>query len=859
MSAQTLPRSPTAWLDGHMTRYADPRRCPDCLGPIAYGTTGCPRCGLPLGGETAQRLFATLTTADELLLALRAEAPALATVGASAPPVGTTRGSTVQHPPHDGEEPAARRRSGLSAASVPKILLGLGAGCVLVAALVFLAVTWSLMGVAGRTATLVGFTAIAGVLAGWMTRRGQRGAAEALTLVALGLLTLDVLGARTSGWFGDIGDAGFVILLGGVLAAAGATAATAVRRTAVTVLTGAEVVAALGVLLATIGVGTGSWTTGSADLVIGTLLAAAATVAAHTARLKVATIGAGVVSAGAWTYLAGDGLERAFTHPTLRELWLQADAWPVLVAAGIAAGLALLTRLPLAVRVTGLSLGTLLLAVLAVAPVELASTPLTLAVLATLSVVGTAAWFAPRPWGLAAVAAFLVGGLWLVVAAVVLVESAVTTVARTAALGWAASPGDDVLLGRVDNQPAPWLLPVLVLALVAMAVVLRRGVPPKEGASGGLTEAHLTWVASGVSLAAGAALLGYQLPVWVTMTALLVAAVGYAGWWLRGGRPVLLATAATFLSVALLLSAADEVLSLVALTVALASSGAVHLRSRGLVVGAAAGTVLVGSLAGLVWTALVIGDVERTWQSLVVLVVLAVLAVGRPHLPLGWLSGRDAGAAVEAACAVAAVPVCVAGVAVAADPATWTAIYLTVAGAAASATALLRRDRRGVGWAGGALLAAASWVRLWDIGVDAPEAYTLPTAVALVMVGVWHLRNRPESGTTSALSAGLGIALVPSLLWSLDDPATLRTLLLGGGCLVLVLLGLRLRWTAPLVWGAAVGALLVLRLAAPFIDAAVPRWLLIGFAGALLISLGVSWERRLGEARAVLGYVRALR
>ena len=844
-----------------MTRYADPRRCPDCLGPIAYGTTECPHCGLPLMGETAQRLFATLTTADELLLALRREAPVLATVGAPAPSTDTTRGSTPHNPRLNPAQPAAQRKAGgLSAASVPKILLALGAGCVLVAALVFLAVTWSVMGVAGRTATLVGFTAIAGVLAGWMAQRAQRGAAEALALVTLGLLSLDVLGARSSGWFGDIGDPAFVIVLGAVLAAAGAAAALAVRRTAVTGLTGAEVVAAIGVLLVTVGVATGSWTTPSADLVLATLVAAGATAAAYPVRLRALTLGAAVIASGAWVYLAGDGFERAFRHDTLRELWLQAEGWPVLVAAAIAAGLALLTVLPLWLRVTGLSLGTLLVGVLVVVPVDASATPATLAVLATLLVIGAAAWFAPRPWGLAAAAAFLVGGLWLFIGAMVLVTSATTTVVRTGAQAWSASPGDAVLLGPVDNQPAPWLLPVLVLALVAMAVTLRRALPRKEGTTGGLTETHLTWLSGGLAAAAGAGLLCYELPAWVTLAALLATAVGFAGWWLRTQGSLVLVTATGFTAVALLLSAADELLSLVALVVALATAGAVHVRSRDVMVSAGAGVLAVGALTGAVSTALVLGDVEGTFVSLVALLVLAALAVAVPHLPgSGWAAGPVAGRAVEVACAVAAVPVIVAGIDSAVDAATWTALYLTVAGAAASATALLCRDRRLVGWGGGALLALASWVRLWDIGVSTPEAYTLPTAVALVCVGVWHLRHRPESGTASSLSAGLGVALVPSLLWALDDPASLRALLLGAGSLVLVLAGLRLRWTAPLVWGASVGALLVLRLSAPFVDAAVPRWVLIGFAGALLITLGVTWERRLGEARALLGYVRALR
>jgi hypothetical protein len=114
-------------------------------------------------------------------------------------------------------------------------------------------------------------------------------------------------------------------------------------------------------------------------------------------------------------------------------------------------------------------------------------------------------------------------------------------------------------------------------------------------------------------------------------------------------------------------------------------------------------------------------------------------------------------------------------------------------------------------------------------------------------------------GTTTALGAGLGLALVPSLLWVLADPTGLRALLLGLGCLGLVAAGVRLRWTAPLLAGSLVGALEAVRLAAPYIGDAVPRWVLIGAAGALLIAMGVTWERRLKEARAALGYVRALR
>ena len=100
---------------------------------------------------------------------------------------------------------------------------------------------------------------------------------------------------------------------------------------------------------------------------------------------------------------------------------------------------------------------------------------------------------------------------------------------------------------------------------------------------------------------------------------------------------------------------------------------------------------------------------------------------------------------------------------------------------------------------------------------------------------------------------------MPSLLWVLDEPVGLRTLLLGLACLALVVGGVRLRWTAPIVVGGTVGALLVLRLAAPYIGDAVPRWVLLGGAGALLVAMGVTWERRLQEARHLMSYVRALR
>ena len=50
---------------------------------------------------------------------------------------------------------------GCRGASVPKILLTLGALCLLVAAVTFLAVAWSWLGVGGRTVVLLVLTGVA--------------------------------------------------------------------------------------------------------------------------------------------------------------------------------------------------------------------------------------------------------------------------------------------------------------------------------------------------------------------------------------------------------------------------------------------------------------------------------------------------------------------------------------------------------------------------------------------------------------------------------------------------------------------------------------------------------------------------
>ena len=186
------------------------------------------------------------------------------------------------------------------------------------------------------------------------------------------------------------------------------------------------------------------------------------------------------------------------------------------------------------------------------------------------------------------------------------------------------------------------------------------------------------------------------------------------------------------------------------------------------------------------------------------------------------------------------------------------AVHLTLAGAFVTASGLLHRDRRELAWVGGLLLAAATWVRLFDLGVHAPEPYTLPTALVLVLVGLHRLRRDPDVETLPALLPGLALATVPSLLWVLADPVSTRAVVLGAACLAMLLAGSVLRWTAPLLVGGVVGGVLVVRELWPY-AAETPQWVLIGAAGTLLIAVGITWEARLRDIRQAAGYLGRLR
>ena len=397
-----------------------------------------------------------------------------------------------------------------------------------------------MLGVGGRTATLAGFTVVAGALAAWMARRGLRAATESLGLVGYGLLALDLVGAHHAGWFGALSGAGLLQLLGAALAVSGVAGAVAVRRTAVAALTAAEVVAGIGTALGVLGVGTSDGLPVAPSLVLATVLAAAATALGHRLRLRVARVAAGAVTAVAWLSLTGYALDRTFAHDRgWHALWLGLEVWPLVVSAGLVAGAALLPRLPAAARVTALAVAHLLLVCAALAPtVRLQPTALTLVGLGVLVATGAAARLLPRPWGLVNALTQAVCAAGRAVRRRRSWPSGPPRAWRTPrGAVWSGAAGDRLpaSAGPVDG-PAAWLLPACVLVLSGTAWAVAGAGRCADRAVGVLLDLRL-----GASLLAGsvaATLALYPVRSWLVWPFLVaVAPLHRPGGWSAGHRP----------------------------------------------------------------------------------------------------------------------------------------------------------------------------------------------------------------------------------------------------------------------------------------------------------------------------------
>ncbi|MDO5499669.1 MAG: DUF2157 domain-containing protein, partial [Propionibacteriaceae bacterium] len=175
-------------------RYFDPRRCPVC-GAARSAVDRCAGCGAVFLDPRIAELGRTLQRADAIRADVLARAARPADPAAETPAPGRHGVPRRRRPFAGGPGPAPRQDPPPprpQSPSVGWVLLAVGALCLMVAAGIFIAVTWDTLGWLLRGAIMLGVTAVFAATAELTRRRGLRASAEALTGIA-GVLWLTTL------------------------------------------------------------------------------------------------------------------------------------------------------------------------------------------------------------------------------------------------------------------------------------------------------------------------------------------------------------------------------------------------------------------------------------------------------------------------------------------------------------------------------------------------------------------------------------------------------------------------------------------------------------------------------------------
>jgi hypothetical protein len=829
-----------------MSRLLDPTICPDCRQSLDPAGT-CTGCGLRLQGPLAGELWRVMQSADGIVERLRLVTAGAPVTSPESPTTPVDLGATLPRFPSRAT-PARTRR--LPAASVPVVLLSLGALCLLVAAVVFVAVTWSLLGLTGRTLVLAGVTALFATAAVLLTRRGLRGAAETFWLIVAGMLTLDLLGAQSAGLAGlDALDwRGTGALVGGALTALGLLVGLWGRSQPVSRLLGAESVAVLGALVLT---STNAWS--AQDPAVGSALAAPVLVALLVALRRlvpVAAYGLGILGAVSWLVLLLTGVGRALEVNAVGPWWSDLSGWPLLVAASLAAAVVLVPRTPSSLHAVAAGAALLPLGVLANSPATEGQPTLDL-LRGSLTVValGLVAGFAPRAWSRGATPLAVLGtgalGIWVLAGPWPSFDGLVLD---------GDTPMTRVLRIADTTRPAAWILLAVAAAVVAASTCLTRVLPDHERADG--ERAVRTLAPAALALGLVSLVLGLEPTLWVGVVTALVASLvaGASTWWSRDHLLAgLLGSAATAYLALMTLwaaSASDLLAALTLTTYAVTLAAAFVLRqvedatTSPAALAALAAAAGGGALAS--WTSVADLSTSTLAVALGVYAGLVVLAASRVSRRTTTRLALEGTAALLAASAAFTAP----------DD-TVLAMVLTVVGSAIAILAVTERDRFLVGWLGAAVLGGATLLRVVE-DVRAPELYTLPAAALLVGAGVWRLRADREVSSLDVLGSGLLLALVPSLLLALEEPVSLRGALVGAAGVLTLAVGVNRRLVAPFALGALTTGVLAVRHLQPVAEA-VPRWVSLGAVGLALLVVGVTWEARRRNLETAGRYLAELR
>lgn len=784
----------------------DVRLCPVC-GQARSGRVPCQRCGTDFDDPRVAELGRTLMRADAIRRDLLAR-PAPSHV--PEPPE-----DEHPRPPHLAPnasqipQPAARSRS------VGWLLLGVGALCLAIAAAIFIAVIWDTLGWLARGAIMLTVTAVFAALAELTRRRGLRASAETLSAVAgaLWLVTL-IAGTRLlpeSLWWPP--------LIGVALAGAGLVAELWHRHVRDRLWAVDAIVAvSVPIMFGGFSSAAGGW-----HPLVGIVAMAVAIAVAlirfgkrlwltRLACWLVGTVAGAVLTAQGLVGLAGD------------DAW---DGWrvPVVMAAlGVLVGRAT----PRWVRRVGAGAAGALGSGALMAPTARLDITPALWVIVAIAIPGVALILLARNRAL-----WAIGPGWLIGPAIAGVTVAMLTIIRLAQ-GPALDAGPWWLLSSVG---------FLTLALVVLSVHRTRSGQPVMHWTGTVA-VLLAWLAS-LSLLSGNASMTLAVLA-VVMIALLVlarlthrliplwCAVVLAGWLgtlvFIGGWIAPIAVGVVAIT-ALGWGYSQRSLQLAAQTL-------------GWLALPLAGVLAVEPLA----KSGVTGPLELV---LITIAILAGLILATQQW--WWLEPRErlvaeiAGIGWGSVAAIIALNEATLGV---------TALCLLFLGVALG-IAGIPRERLGYRWAGLGVLTLSSWALLVDQNVRMLEAYTLPLAVVLLVIGALSLKRNPAQ-RSPILLPGLVIGLLPSTILALTDPVSIRALLVGLTAVALVLVGVFGRLAAPFLSGLVVVVVLALVELWPY-TAYIPRWAGLAAAGILLVAIGVRWEARLRDLRRVGGYVRGLR
>lgn len=448
--------------------------------------------------------------------------------------------------------------------------------------------------------------------------------------------------------------------------------------------------------------------------------------------------------------------------------------------------------------------------------------------------------------------------------------------------GWSGSlslPAASHMSGPLATRPglppyvrpsAPALAAICGAAACVVAITAwsapapRRGDPerPGRGARFGAILSRPRGIAILAALAVPAFALaplvaGADIGVVIGAEAFAVSAlVAGSSWALRrhlpgAGAP---AVAAAVLAVTCLgWSTAVSSATLVILGLCLACSAAISLsaarQARTKAVSAAAAAVFLLSFAGVACTA---GGLAAPVASFVVVLAAGGLLVAL-HL---WPAGSSQASGLVPA-RNSLIGVAIAGL-LAPDLITferrsWVflACNLTVAVVGDAGVGLLP-GRGAYRWAAGIGTMPLTWCWLVASDVHLLEAYTWTTGLALVALGLAATRTDATAPKSSwmVFGPGLTLALLPSTVLAISQSGLVRPICVAVLALGAVLAGARWRLRAPVALGGASLVILGLDAAWPYVTTG-PRWVSLGIAGAVLLWMGATLERRMAGLRSL--------